>query len=92
MLRRIIRQMLSAQIFSALTISLCLLIDNIIIGRFLGQEAVAAYGFASPLLLAIGAIGSMLPPGFRLPVANPWAEGPSRRPMRATAPRSRWLR
>ena len=33
MIKKLIRQMLTAQIFSALTVSLCLLIDSIIIGR-----------------------------------------------------------
>ena len=42
MIRKLIRQMLIAQILSALTVSLCLLIDNIMIGRFLGEEALAA--------------------------------------------------
>ena len=60
MIRRMVRQMLTAQVFSALTVSLCLLIDSIMIGRFLGEEAIAAYGLANPLLLAIGAIGTLL--------------------------------
>ena len=57
MIRKLIRQMLSAQILSALTVSLCLLIDSIMISRFLGEKAIAAYGLANPLLLSIGAIG-----------------------------------
>ena len=55
MIKRIVRQMLTAQILSALTVSLCLLIDNIMIGRFLGEDAIAAYGLANPILLVIGA-------------------------------------
>ena len=65
MIRRIVRQMLTAQILSALTVSLCLLIDNIMIGRFLGEEALAAYGISNPLLLAIGAIGTLLGVGIQ---------------------------
>ena len=42
MIRKLIRQMLTAQIFSALTVSLCLLIDSIMISRFLGEKAIAA--------------------------------------------------
>ena len=38
MIRKLVKQMLSAQIFSALTVSLCLLIDNIVIGSFLGEK------------------------------------------------------
>ncbi|MBR2571362.1 MAG: ATP-binding protein [Clostridia bacterium] len=60
MIRKLVRQMLTAQILSALTVSLCLLIDSLMIGRFLGERALTAYGLANPLLLVIGAAGSML--------------------------------
>ena len=66
MIRKLIRQMLTAQIFSALTVSLCLLIDGIMVSRFLGETAVAAYGLANPLLLAIGAIGTLLAAGVQV--------------------------
>lgn len=66
MIRKLIRQMLAAQILSALTVSLCLLIDSIMIGQFLGVDAIAAYGLANPLLLVIGAIGSMLSAGVQV--------------------------
>lgn len=66
MIRKLVRQMLTAQIFSALTVSVCLLIDNLMIGRFLGVRAMAAYGFANPLLLAIGAVGSLLTAGVQV--------------------------
>ena len=65
MIRKLIRQMLTAQIFSALTVSLCLMIDSIMIGRFLGEEAMASYSLANPILLAIGAIGSLLAAGIQ---------------------------
>ena len=60
MIRKLLRQMLTAQILSALTVSLCLLIDNLMIGRYLGERALTAYGIANPVLLVIGAAGSML--------------------------------
>ena len=66
MIRKLIRQMLTAQIFSALTVSLCFLIDSIMISRFLGEKAIAAYGLANPLLLAIGAIGTLLAAGVQV--------------------------
>ena len=66
MIRKLIRQMLVAQIFSALTVSLCLLIDSIIIGQYLGVGAIAAYGLANPILLLIGAIGSALSAGVQV--------------------------
>jgi len=66
MIRKLVRQMLSAQIFSALAVSLCLLVDNIMIGRFFGEPGMAAYTLANPLLLSIGAIGSLLAAGVQV--------------------------
>ena len=60
MMRNLVKQMLSAQIFSALAVSLCLLVDNIMIGRFYQEQGMASYTLANPLLLSIGAIGSLL--------------------------------
>ena len=75
MIRKLVRQMLTAQILSALTVSLCLLIDSVMIGRFLGQGAMAAYGFANPILLVIGAIGSMLAAGIQVSCSKSLAHG-----------------
>ena len=66
MIRKLVRQMLSAQIFSALAVSLCLLIDIVVIGRFLGDTAMAAYQLANPMLLLIGAIGTLLSAGVQV--------------------------
>ena len=66
MIKKVVRQMLTAQILSALTVSVCLLIDSIMIGRFLGVGAIAAYGLANPILLAIGAVSSMLAAGIQM--------------------------
>lgn len=66
MTRKLVRQMLAAQTLSALTVSLCLLIDNIVINRFLGVNAIAAYELSNPVLLIIGAIGSMLSAGVQV--------------------------
>ncbi len=66
MIRKLIRQMLAAQILSALTVSLCLLIDSVMISRFLGKRAIAAYGLSNPVLLAIGAVGTLLAAGIQV--------------------------
>ena len=75
MIRKLIRQMLTAQILSALTVSLCLLIDSIIIGRFLGVEAIAAYQLANPILLTMGALGSMLAAGIQVACSKSLGRG-----------------
>ena len=66
MIRKLVRQMLMAQVFSALTVSLCLLIDSVMISRFLGESAIAAYGISNPLLLVIGAVGTLLASGIQV--------------------------
>ena len=66
MLKKLIRQMLAAQISSALAVSLCLLIDSLIIGRCLEDGAMAAFMWANPLLLSIGAIGTLLSAGVQI--------------------------
>lgn len=75
MIKKLVRQMLVAQILSALTVSLCLLIDNIMIGRFLGVGALAAYGLANPVLLVIGAVGSMLCAGVQVACSKSLGRG-----------------
>ena len=75
MIRKLVRSMLTAQILSALTVSLCLLIDNVVISRFLGTKAIAAYGFANPVLLVIGALGSMLAAGIQLACSRSLGRG-----------------
>ncbi|MBQ9415593.1 MAG: ATP-binding protein [Clostridia bacterium] len=75
MLKKTVRQMLIAQIFSSLTVSLCLLIDNIIIGRHLGVGAIAAYGLANPVLLLLGAIASMLSAGVQVACSKSLGRG-----------------
>ena len=75
MIRKLVRQMLTAQILSALTVSLCLLIDNIMIGRFLGERALTAYGLGSPVLLVIGAVGSMLCSGVQVACSKSLGRG-----------------
>ncbi len=75
MTRKLVRQMLTAQILSALTVSLCLLIDNVMINRFLGVNAIAAYELSNPVLLIIGAIGSMLSAGIQVACSKSLGNG-----------------
>ena len=74
MIRKLIKQMLAAQTLSALTVSVCLLIDNVMICRFLGVQ-IAAYGLANPILLVIGAIGSMLAAGVQVACSKSLGSG-----------------
>ena len=66
MISRLFRQMLITQVVSAMTVTLCMLIDSIMIGRFLGVDSMSAYGLASPLLLVFAAMGSMIAAGVQV--------------------------
>ena len=58
--------MLLAQILSSMTVMICMLIDNIVIGRYLGIHAMTAYELASPILLIFAAIGTTLSAGIQV--------------------------
>lgn len=66
MIKKTFTQMAVAQIVSAMTANLCLLIDSIMIGRYLGASSLAAYGLASPLILLFAAIGGMISAGIQV--------------------------
>ena len=66
MIKKVFKQMLVAQILSAMTVMLCMLVDSIMIGRFLGEESMTAYGLATPVLLVFAAFGSMLSAGIQV--------------------------
>ena len=66
MIRILFRKMMWTQIMSAMTVTLCMLVDSIFIGRFLGVESMSAYGFASPVLLIFAALGSMVSAGVQV--------------------------
>ena len=66
MIRKLFRQMLVTQILSAMTVMLCMLVDSMMIGRFLGVDAMTAYGLANPVLLIFAAYGAMLSAGIQV--------------------------
>ncbi len=66
MINKLFRQMLVTQILSAMTVTLCMLIDSIMIGQFLGVDSMSAYQYASPVLLVFAAIGSMISAGVQV--------------------------
>ncbi|MCR4604625.1 MAG: ATP-binding protein [Eubacterium sp.] len=66
MIKKVFKQMIWTQIISAMTVTLCLLIDNIMIGRFLGEDSIAAYGLTTPVLLIFAAFGAMISAGIQV--------------------------
>ena len=66
MIRKIFRQLLVTQILSAMTVMVCMLVDSIMIGRFLGVDSMTAYGLANPILLLFAAFGAMLSAGIQV--------------------------
>ena len=66
MINKVFKKMLVSQIVSAMTVMICMLIDSIMIGRYLGVDAMTAYGLATPVLLIFAAYGSMLSAGIQV--------------------------
>ena len=58
--------MLWPQVLSAMTVMLCMLVDSIMIGQFLGVDAMSAYGLTTPVLLVFAALGSMISAGVQV--------------------------
>ena len=75
MIQKLFRQMSTTQIISAVTTTLCLLIDSIVIGRLVGVDAMSAYGIASPLLIIFAALGTMMVNGVQVQLGKAMGRG-----------------
>ena len=75
MIKKLFGRMLVIQILSAMTVTLCMLVDSIMIGRFLGVDSMTAYGLASPVLLVFAAFGSMIAAGAQVMCGKALGEG-----------------
>ena len=75
MIKKLFKQMLLTQILSAMTVTLCMLIDSIMIGRFLGVDAMSAYGLSTPVLLVFAALGSMISAGIQVMCGKTMGQG-----------------
>ncbi len=75
MIKKLFQQMVASQIVSAMAVTLCLLIDSIMIGRFLGVDAMAAYGLTNPILLVFAAFGSLLSTGIQVVCSKAMGSG-----------------
>ena len=75
MIGKLVRRMLTAQTLSALTVSLCLLIDNMMVGRFLGVGALAANSLASPVLLIVAGFSSLMAAGVQVACSKSLGRG-----------------
>lgn len=64
--KKIFKKLIMTQIASAVALTLCMVIDGVIIGRFLGVDAMSAYGLTSPIITAFAAIGGMLSAGVQI--------------------------
>lgn len=74
-IRRLFRSSLISVIAASVAAMLGLLIDGVIIGRFLGEESMAAYGLVSPLNTLALAISSVLATGSQVVCAQYLGQG-----------------
>ena len=63
MLDRVFRRVTLIQIVTLLTAVISMLVDSIIIAKYLGVTCVAAYGLAAPILTLFAAIGGTFAQG-----------------------------
>lgn len=63
MLKKQFRFLIGPQIFSALAVTVCMLIDGMLTSRFLGSDAMASYGLGSAVILFVVAIGGTIAAG-----------------------------
>ena len=75
MIQKLFKSMVISQIVSAMAVMLCLVIDSIMISRFLGTDAMAAYGFANPVLLVFASFGSLLSSGIQVVCSRAMGKG-----------------
>ena len=66
MVNKLFKQMLLTQILSSMTVMLCMLVDSMMIGHFLGIDSMTAYGLSSPILLIFAALGCMISAGVQV--------------------------
>lgn len=62
-IRKLYKSSLLVMILTILTSTIGMLVDGLIISSFLGTEAMAAYGLASPVFLVFSAVGGVLSSG-----------------------------
>lgn len=66
MIKKLFKQMMLTQILSSMTVTLCMLIDSMMIGRYLGVNSMSAYGLAAPILLVFAAFGCLVSAGVQV--------------------------
>ena len=66
---------LMVMIFSALTTLIGMMVDGVIIGNFLGEQAMAAYGLAGPVFVVIAALGGVFSSGMQTACAKSLGNG-----------------
>ena len=64
------RQMTGAQILSSMTVTICLLVDSIVIGRLIGLDAMSAYGLANPIIIIFTSLGTMAAVGVQVRIGD----------------------
>lgn len=78
-IKKVYRSFVLVSILSALTATLGMLIDNVIVGRFLGVEALGAMGVVSPISLVFSALGNICSGGGTARAAQAIGKGDSER-------------
>jgi len=77
MVGKLFRKMLPSQIISNVAMTLCVQIDTILIGRFLGVQGMASYGLVMPLMILFTALTGVVSVGISTVCAGLVGKGDS---------------
>ena len=75
MIRRTYLKMTGPQILASISSMLCLLIDSVVISRFLDVDAMSAYGLVSPMIIVVNACILMISCGAQVSAAAALGRG-----------------
>lgn len=75
MIQKQFKSIVVAQIFSALAVTVCLLIDGMLTSKFLGEDAMAAFGMAGALIFLFAAIGGTIAAGAQIVSSKALGQG-----------------
>ncbi len=70
MINRILSKLSKTQIMMSISISIALIIDSLVISRYLGTSAIAGYGAASPIIWIIMALAGVISTGSQIVCAD----------------------
>lgn len=84
-IRHMFRRSLLVMVIATITATIGMVVDGMVIGKYLGVDAIAAYGLAMPAFIVIPAIGGIMASGVQNVCAEKMTQGKADEANRALA-------